>query len=95
MFIMEIKIALIVLACINLLSFFVMAKDKGLSMGNSKDRIPEGIIFFIAAAGGSLGIYLAMLTLRHKTRKWYFMLGMPLLILENAATVLVIKQLWF
>ena len=86
---------LILYACINLFGFFVMAKDKGLSMGHNRERIPEGVIFFMAAAFGSVGIYAAMLAFRHKTRKWYFMLGIPLLILENAASLLLIKQLWF
>lgn len=87
------SIILAVLAIVNLLAFFVMANDKrkSLAKGNS-DRIPEGILFFLATAGGSLGIYLAMITLRHKTRKWYFQIGIPLLILQNAATVYLIWQ---
>lgn len=92
---MELKLIFIFIAILNLASFLVMAKDKGLSMSNNRERIPEGVIFFMATIMGSVGIYAGMLAFRHKTRKWYFMLGIPLLILENAASLLLIKQLWF
>lgn len=92
---MELTLIFIIIAILNLASFLVMAKDKALSIGSNRERIPEGNIFFMAAAFGSVGIYVAMLAFRHKTRKWYFMLGVPLLILENAASLLLIKQLWF
>lgn len=92
---MEINLLPSIIAAINLCAFFVVAKDKGLSMGNNQERIPEGVIFLVATAFGSVGVYAAMLAFRHKTRKWYFMLGIPLLILENAATLLFVKQMWF
>lgn len=92
---MDLTLIFIIITILNLASFLVIARDKALSMSNNRERIPEGIIFFMAAAFGSVGIYAAMLAFRHKTRKWYFMLGIPLLILENAASLLLIKQLWF
>jgi uncharacterized membrane protein YsdA (DUF1294 family) len=81
------------LAFINVVAFFAMANDKkkSASSGNA-DRTPEGILFFIASAGGSIGIYLAMILLRHKNRKWYFQVGIPLLILQNVATIYQILQ---
>ena len=82
------SIILVILAVINITSFFVMAHDKRLSTrGGNTERTPEGILFFMAATFGSLGVYAAMLLLRHKTRKWYFQIGIPLLIIQNAATV--------
>jgi uncharacterized membrane protein YsdA (DUF1294 family) len=51
------------------------------------ERISEGMMFFLAAAGGSLGIYAGMFACRHKTRKWYFLIGIPLLIIQNATAV--------
>jgi uncharacterized membrane protein YsdA (DUF1294 family) len=78
-------------ALMNLLAFFVMANDKRKSVAaGNPDRTPEGILFFLATAGGSLGIYLAMIIFRHKTRKWYFQIGIPLLILQNTATFFVL-----
>jgi uncharacterized membrane protein YsdA (DUF1294 family) len=85
------QILLAILAIINFFAFLVMANDKRKSMASDNpERIPEGVLFFLATAGGSLGIYLSMILLRHKTRKWYFQFGIPLLILQNVATGFVI-----
>lgn len=74
-------------ALINLAAFSIMAYDKHLSRrGGDTERIPEGMIFFMATALGGVGVYLGMLAFRHKTRKWYFQIGIPLLILQNVAT---------
>ena len=71
-----------------------MANDKRKSMqGGNPERIPEGLLFFLAAAFGAAGIYTGMLTFRHKTKKWHFQLGIPLLILQNLATLYVLKEL--
>ncbi len=83
-----------ILVAINLASFALMVVDKRRSVrGSEVDRIPEGVLFFAAAAFGSGGIYLAMFLLRHKTRKWYFQLGLPLLILQNLVTMYVIREM--
>jgi len=90
------QILLGILSAINIFAFFVMGRDKSKSMrGGNPDRTPEGLLFFMATAGGALGVYLAMLTFRHKTKKWYFQLGIPLLILQNLATLYVLKNLLF
>jgi len=72
---------------INLLSFLIMLLDKVKSNSQGSERISEGMMFFLAAAFGSLGIYLGMFACRHKTKKWYFLIGIPLLMLQNAATI--------
>ncbi len=80
-------IPVLLVAIVNVIALFVMAKDKQLSISNAgSDRIPEGVLFFLATIGGSIGIYMGMFLFRHKTRKWYFTIGIPLLIMENAAT---------
>ncbi len=82
-----------IFALMNIFAFFVMVNDKRKSVATGNpDRTPEGILFFLAAAFGSLGIYLAMIIFRHKTRKWYFQIGIPLLILQNVATLYLIWQ---
>ena len=84
-----------IFAAINLFAFFMMARDKRKSIrGNGKRRTPEGIIFFLAAAFGSIGVYLGMLTFRHKTKKWYFQIGIPLLILQNLATLYLVSEVF-
>jgi uncharacterized membrane protein YsdA (DUF1294 family) len=87
------QILLPILATINIFAFLVMASDKRKSIAsNNPDRIPEGVLFFLATAGGSIGIYAAMILLRHKIRKWYFQVGIPLLILQNMAIGYLIWQ---
>jgi len=81
---------------VNVLTFVVVALDKRHSLRrNSATRTPEGIIFFLAAALGAAGVYAGMLLLRHKTRKWYFQIGIPLLILQNLATMYLALQIIF
>lgn len=81
-------------ALINLISFFVMANDKARAIrGSNTERIPEGLMFFMATVFGGVGVYVGMLIFRHKTRKWYFKLGIPLLILQNLATLYVISEI--
>ncbi len=62
-----------------------MLIDKVKSIKHGSERISEGMLFFMAAAFGSLGIYAGMFVCHHKTRKWYFMIGVPILILQNLA----------
>ena len=78
-----------ILCLINLFAFLAMLIDKLKSRNPVYRRISEGMMFFWAAIGGSLGIYLGMFAFRHKTKKWYFLLGMPLMILQNAALAYV------
>ena len=83
-----------ILGIINLLTFLIMANDKRKSRGRGEvERIPEGLIFFMAAAFGSVGVLAGMYILRHKTRKWYFQIGIPLLIVQNLATLSVLATL--
>ena len=42
-----------------------------------KPRIPEKTLFVVAAVGGSIGAILGMWIFHHKTRHWYFVYGMP------------------
>jgi uncharacterized membrane protein YsdA (DUF1294 family) len=68
---------------INIISFLVMMFDKVKSRRGDTERISEGILFFMAAAFGSVGVYLGMFVFHHKTRKWHFIIGIPLIMLQN------------
>jgi uncharacterized membrane protein YsdA (DUF1294 family) len=81
---------LIILAIINLSSFLIMLVDKIKSARPGAERISEGQLFFMATIGGAVGVYVGMFVCHHKTRKWYFMIGIPLLILQNFALVYLI-----
>lgn len=44
-------------------------------------RIPEKTLFIIAILGGALGSWVGMYSFRHKTKHWYFVIGMPLILI--------------
>ena len=51
-------------------------------------RISEKTLFIIAVLGGSIGSNLGMFFCRHKTKHWYFVIGMPgILILQTGIAV--------
>jgi uncharacterized membrane protein YsdA (DUF1294 family) len=81
---------LIFFILVNLTAFLIMFLDKVQSKKNNAERVSEGMLFFMAAAFGSAGVYAGMFAFRHKTRKWYFSIGIPLLILQNGAFAYVI-----
>ncbi len=79
-----------IFAAINIIAFFIMLVDKAKSTQPGARRISEGMMFFLAAAFGSLGVYAGMFAFRHKTRTWYFLIGIPLLFIQNLALAMVI-----
>ena len=46
-----------------------------------KYRVPERILFMTAIFGGSIGTICGMYIFRHKTKHWYFVIGMPLILI--------------
>lgn len=74
----------------NVAAFLIMLWDKRQSRRPGAERLSEGLLFFMAASFGSVGVLLGMIVSRHKTRKWYFLIGIPLLIMENLATLSLI-----
>ena len=53
-------------------------------------RISEKFLFTISLVGGAIGMYLTMLQIRHKTKHMHFMVGLPIIILAQAAILFVI-----
>lgn len=70
------KILLVYLIIINLIGFAIMGIDKRKAIQH-KYRISEKTLFLTALIGGSIGSILGMQLFRHKTKHWYFVLGMP------------------
>ena len=48
-------------------------------------RVPEKILFGAALLGGSAGAWAGMYVFHHKTRHWYFVVGIPLLLAAQLA----------
>lgn len=66
------------LAAVNLAGFAIMGIDKRRAVRHAW-RVSEASLFFTALIGGSLGSIIGMYTFRHKTRHWYFVVGMPVI----------------
>lgn len=74
---------------INLIGFFLMGADKRKAIKHAF-RIPEATLFIVALIGGSLGTIAGMYLFRHKTRHWYFVYGMPLILLIQLGLILAL-----
>jgi uncharacterized membrane protein YsdA (DUF1294 family) len=58
-------------------------------------RIPEKELFLISLLGGSIGTWAGMYIFRHKTKHWYFVIGMPaILILQCVVVIWVYSKLF-
>lgn len=84
-----ISIILGYLALINILGFAIMGIDKSRA-ARRHWRIPESTLFIIALIGGSIGSILGMKVFHHKTRHWYFVFGMPAILILQIIAVLVL-----
>ena len=82
-----IKLILLYLLIINALSFLLMLADKR-NARKSLRRIPERTLFTAALFGGSIGSIAGMYLFRHKTKHWYFVAGMPAILLAQLAIIL-------
>lgn len=86
----RLKVLGIYLAAINIITFVVFAWDKHVAAsGNDlRWRSPEARLLGFSLAGGSIGGMLAMRLVRHKTKKWYFVWGLPIFFVLNVAMIL-------
>lgn len=73
-------------AFINLTTFLISWGDKRASI-KDRQRTPEATLFMLSALGGSIGMLLSMRIFRHKTKKYKFTLGIPLILLLQVATI--------
>ena len=78
---------LIYLLFMNILGCSLMGADKRKAR-RRQWRIPEKTLFLASLLGGSVGTLAGMYFFHHKTRHWYFVVGMPaILILQAGAAV--------
>ena len=79
----------IYLVIINLIAFLTFGADKRRARRDRR-RVRESTLFLLAVLGGSAGALLGMYVFRHKTRHWYFCVGIPaILILQIALPILI------
>ena len=72
------------LAAVNVVTFTVYGIDKRKARRGAW-RIPEKTLFLLPLLGGSVGALLGMKVFRHKTKHWYFVWGIPIILLAQLA----------
>lgn len=77
----------------NIIGFCMMGIDKRRAKRHEW-RIPEKVLFLCSLFGGSIGTWAGMYVFRHKTRHWYFVLGMPLILLIQAGIAIYFGYLY-
>lgn len=82
---MFLKILIGYLIAISIISVVVCIYDKFASKHMTKHRTREATLLLLSALGGSVAMLLTMLIIRHKTKHVKFMLGIPLIIILQAA----------
>ena len=80
---------LIYLLVINFYAVVITVSDKKLAKSGAR-RVPEKKLFITAALGGSLGMYIAMRKIRHKTLHKRFMIGIPLIMAAQCGLIIFV-----
>jgi uncharacterized membrane protein YsdA (DUF1294 family) len=79
------------IAVVSLCSIVVCIYDKKISKRNNvRLRIPEKSLFIWSAVGGSVAMYVTMRLIRHKTKHVSFMVGIPVIMILQAALILAL-----
>ena len=79
-------IGIIYLVITNIIGYAIMGIDKSKAKKHAW-RIPEKTLFGISIIGGSLGTLLGMYSFRHKTKHWYFVIGMPVILIIHVVLI--------
>ena len=83
------KLLIVYLLLINIAAFALFGADKRKARRNAW-RISEKALFLSAVLGGSLGAMIGMRVFHHKTKHWYFVFGIPaILVLQIIGYVLI------
>lgn len=82
----------IYLVIANCVGFAAMGIDKSKAKRGAW-RILEKTLFLLSIIGGSVGTWLGMYAFHHKTKHWYFVIGMPLILVGQIALVIYFIRL--
>ena len=75
------------LAAISLISVIVTCYDKIAAKRLPAHRTRERTLFLLSVLGGSLAMFVTMQIIHHKTKHKSFMIGIPLIMLAQAALI--------
>jgi uncharacterized membrane protein YsdA (DUF1294 family) len=73
---------------LSLVSFFVTVYDKWAAKHNPRHRSRENTLLLLSLLGGSVAMFVTMLMIRHKTKHLKFMLGIPAIMILQAAAII-------
>ena len=83
---------LIYILIINVITFLIMWFDKHeAKIGDW--RVPERTLFLLVLLGGGIGGIAGMYVFRHKTRKWYFKIGFPAIVIMQIVFIIYVRKL--
>lgn len=81
-------ISLLYFAVVSIISVIVCIYDKFVSKRDQVElRVPEKMLMFLSLIGGSVAMFITMLIIRHKTKHVKFMVGIPLIMVVQAAVI--------
>lgn len=80
------KYIVIVILILNIFGFILVSLDK-YKAKNRLWRIPERTFFLLSILGGGIGVYIGLFFFNHKTRHWYFVTIIPLIILAQIIAI--------
>ena len=82
------KYIAVYLIVISFISIVICIYDKLISKKNRVEwRVPEKTLLLLSVIGGSVAMYVTMQIVHHKTKHAKFMIGIPVIILLQAALV--------
>ena len=65
---------IVTILIISVITFLFYSVDKSNATKNRNNRIPEVVLLSLTASGGVIGTLLAMVLIRHKNKKFHFLL---------------------
>ena len=87
-------ILVIYLLIMNVIGLAIMGMDKSKAKRHVW-RIPEAALFLVSLLGGSIGTWAGMYLFRHKTKHWYFVIGMPVIFIFHVMIAVYVFQMLF
>ena len=75
----------------NIIGLCIMGIDKAKAKKHAW-RIPEKTLFLVSLLGGSIETWAGMYLFRHKTKHWYFVVGMPVILIVQIVIAVLLNQ---
>ena len=91
-YLMQHRILLIYLAVVNILTIIVFGVDK-MNAKSNRQRVRIVTLLGLAFLGGSVGALIGMYVFHHKTKKAYFTVGVPLILLMQVVVLFYVMNM--